>query len=78
MKIIELYEDIFGVPTPSPEEVAEKHGVDLEVILAQLAMGIEVEQEHTKNQAMAREIALDHLSEMPDYYTRLDKMEKGR
>jgi uncharacterized DUF497 family protein len=77
MKICELYEDIFGVPTPSPEQVAEKHGVDLEVILAQLAKGTEVEQEHTKNQAMAREIALDHLNEMPDYYTRLDKMERG-
>jgi hypothetical protein len=25
---------------------------------------------------IAKEIAMDHLAEFPDYYTRLDKMEK--
>jgi hypothetical protein len=34
------------------------------------------ELEHTKNTKMARDIAMDHLAEMPDYYTRLKKMEK--
>lgn len=77
MKIKELLEDkdLFGVPTPSPEQVAKKHGVDLEVIMTQLEQGINVELEHTHDKAMAREIALDHLAELPDYYTRLDKME---
>jgi hypothetical protein len=42
---------------------------------AQLARGLRVEQEHTSNPAIAREIALDHLAEIPDYYTRLAKME---
>jgi len=41
----------------------------------QLAQGIEVEMEHTKDPAMAREIAKDHLAEHGDYYTRLKKME---
>lgn len=41
----------------------------------ELEMGIKVEQEHTNNLAMARRIALDHLAEFPDYYTRLMKME---
>jgi hypothetical protein len=39
-------------------------------------MGIEVEKEHTDNPMVAVEIATDHLSEIPDYYTRLDAMEK--
>jgi len=51
----------------------------------ELAAGIKVEQEHlvgdgySKQEAddIAREIAMDHLSEIPDYYTRLDKMESG-
>ncbi|GEM_PF-2359466 len=42
----------------------------------QLAMGIEVEKEHTDNPAIAKEIAKDHLAELPDYYTRLKKMEE--
>jgi len=77
MRMIDLFEkDLMGVQTPSPQEVADKHGADLVDILRQLKMGIKVEQEHTKDRALAREIALDHLSEFPDYYTRLTKMEK--
>lgn len=41
----------------------------------QLAMGTKVEMEHTNDPAKAREIARDHLTEIPDYYTRLKKME---
>ena len=41
----------------------------------QLAMGAKVEMEHTNRKALAREIAKDHLVEIPDYYTRLKKME---
>ena len=42
----------------------------------ELKMGIEVEMEHTDDRKLAREIAMDHLMEIPDYYTRLKKMEK--
>lgn len=42
----------------------------------QLAMGINVEIEHTDNKVLAEKIAKDHLVEMPDYYTRLAAMEK--
>lgn len=41
----------------------------------ELARGVTVEQEHTPDLAVAREIAMDHLTEIPDYYTRLDQME---
>lgn len=41
----------------------------------QLAMGLEVEMEHTDDPKVALEIAIDHLTEMPDYYTRLNDME---
>jgi hypothetical protein len=41
----------------------------------ELEMGIEVEMEHTDDPELAKEIAMDHLKEIPDYYTRLKKME---
>ena len=64
------------VQTYGPEQLAKKHGVSLDQIMRQLEMGIEIEFEHTKNPKMSREIALDHLLEMPDYYTRLKNMEE--
>jgi hypothetical protein len=42
----------------------------------QIKMGIEVEYEHTNITLIAEKISKDHLAEIPDYYTRLDKMEK--
>lgn len=42
----------------------------------QIAMGIKVEREHTTCDLIAERIAKDHLTELKDYYTRLDKMEK--
>jgi hypothetical protein len=42
----------------------------------QLKMGIAVEMEHTKDRRLAREIAMDHLSEDPRYYTKLKKVHK--
>lgn len=44
---------------------------------AALAKGIKVELEHTYNKAIAKEIASDHLTEDPHYYTKLEKMEKS-
>lgn len=41
----------------------------------QLEQGASVEMEHTPDPAVAKKIALDHLAEIPDYYTRLAKME---
>ena len=42
----------------------------------ELARGIEIEMEHTSDPVISLRIALDHLSEYPDYYTALDRMER--
>lgn len=39
----------------------------------QLEIGIAVEMEHTDDKDTAKEIALDHLTEDPEYYTKLIK-----
>lgn len=39
----------------------------------ELAKGIKVEREHTNSDALAKEIAMDHLTEDPHYYTKLLK-----
>jgi len=40
----------------------------------ELMLGRVIEEEHTSNHEDARRIALDHLAEIPDYYTRLVNM----
>jgi hypothetical protein len=50
-------------------------GQDSQFDPKQLAMGQKVEMEHTDDPAEARKIAMDHLREMPDYYSKLAKME---
>lgn len=42
----------------------------------QLKVGISIEMEHTRFRWVAQIIALDHLYEFPDYYTRLLQLEK--
>lgn len=56
--------------------LASKKGIgEDDVNPDELKMGIQVELEHTSDKQMAKQIALDHLAEIPDYYTRLKKME---
>ena len=38
---------------------------------AQLSIGVQVEMEHTNDLDIAKEIAMDHLTEDPKYYTKL-------
>lgn len=61
----------------SIEDIARKHNVFVGTIKKELEMGMKVEKEHTHDDETAKEIAMDHLTEFPDYYTRLDKMEKN-
>jgi hypothetical protein len=49
--------------------------MDVSDIQRQLDMGEPIEHEHTKDHKLAMDIALQHLDEFPDYYTRLKKME---
>lgn len=60
----------------SPEEIVKKHKITMDALNSQLEMGIKVESEHTGSKKMARMIALQHLEELPDYYSRLKKAEK--
>tara|TARA_R110000765_G_scaffold232307_1_gene335676 strand:- start:614 stop:1534 length:921 start_codon:yes stop_codon:yes gene_type:complete len=59
----------------SIEDIAAKHSVSVEMIKSQIQLGLKVEKEHTDDIALAMQITLDHLTELPDYYSRLDKME---
>ena len=42
----------------------------------ELKAGIKVEREHSSDPKVQKEVALDHLTEFPNYYTALAKMEK--
>ena len=56
-------------------KAAKEGKTSADVDQKQLAKGIKVEKEHTQNRELAKRISVDHLVELPDYYTRLDKME---
>ena len=69
------------------KQIGEALGIDWSKFdIEQYRMGIDVELEHGKvdphtnvtndDPIMTGKIALAHLNEFPDYYTRLDKMEK--
>lgn len=62
-------------PVRSVQKIAEKHGVSVATIQKQLKMGIKIEGEHTTNKEEAEGIALQHLAEKPDYYSKLKKVE---
>ena len=69
------------------KEIGEKLGINWRKFdVEQYRMGMDVELEHglvdphtnvtNDDPIMTGKIALAHLNEFPDYYTRLDKMEK--
>ncbi|MFC1972312.1 DUF5661 family protein [Chloroflexota bacterium] len=69
------------------KKIGESLGIDWsEFNVEQYRMGLDVELEHglidphtnvtNDDPIMTGKIALAHLNEFPDYYTRLDKMEK--
>ncbi len=76
--ISESVEKLLDKPTKTPEELADLHGVPVEDIQRELLKGIRVEKEHTSKDEVAREIALDHLAEDPQYYTKLKKVETNQ
>ena len=59
------------------DQIAKKHRLDISFIQKQLDIGEPIEHEHTKDHNLAMNIALQHLDEIPDYYTRLKKMESS-
>ena len=60
----------------SKKDIADKFKVSIQKIDKELVMGIKIEMEHVNSKSLSKEIAMDHLVEIPDYYTRLKKMEK--
>ena len=62
----------------SVEDIAKKHHTDISYIKKQIKRGTKEEKEHTKKSSVAKKIAKDHLFKIPDYYTKLAKMEKTK
>ena len=77
MLLFEFDEKLPTVKTPTVGAIAHKHNVTVKAIRQQLTKGIKVEKEHTTDPKIAKEIALDHLAEFPDYYDRLETVEEN-
>ena len=75
-KIAEELSDFnFGSEFVKAGKANEKKITEKDVDAKELEMGMKVEMEHTTSKDVAKKIALDHLAEIKDYYTRLAKME---
>lgn len=62
----------------SLEDIAKKHNCSLEELKTQLNKGIKVELEHTTDESIAEEIAMDHLFEDPSYYDKLATIDEAK
>ena len=59
----------------SIKDIAKKHDISLKKLKSQLNKGVGVEMEHTTSKKVAKEIAMDHIFEDPNYYDKLEKIE---
>jgi hypothetical protein len=60
----------------TPKDIADKFDVSTKMVKDQIKKGKKIESEHTSDEEKQTEIASDHVSEFPDYYDRIEKMEK--
>ena len=69
MKLIKIAKDIIpgGLADGKSEKDFNKNSLD---------KGIKVEMEHTTSKSIAKEIAMDHLTEDPKYYDKLEIIEE--
>lgn len=70
-KFATLYVKLLTQGRAEEKDVSKK-----DVDKKELEMGKKVEKEHIDDDDTVEEIALDHLAEMPDYYSKLKEMEK--
>lgn len=59
----------------SLSDIAKHHDISPQTLKNEFIKGYAVEREHTTDVEVAKEIALDHLYEDPNYYSKLSKIE---
>ena len=72
-----LTADLKGSMEEKHQALADRHNISVKEINDQVAKGVKVELEHTTDEAIAHEIAMDHVFEDPKYYDKLAKVEGG-
>jgi len=64
-------EDVESSIMENPSDKKAKKKIGMDELNKQLSMGMNEEKEHTDNLLVQRKIAIDHLFEDPEYYTKL-------
>ena len=72
-------EEVMAYDFPEIYKIAEKHHIGSKTIHTEFIKGVFHEQEHTSDWGLSAHTSLQHLWEVPDYYTKLDavKLAKG-
>lgn len=68
MRLSEFYPEL---PTNKLTGGKSNFSLPHDIDTAELALGVQIESEHTDNPDIATKIAVDHLTEDPKYYTKL-------
>ena len=66
-----LTDKLTGSMEDKHKQLAKMHDVSLEDIEKEVSKGVKVEMEHTNDENIAHEIAMDHVFEDPKYYSKL-------
>lgn len=71
MKTDKTYNKIKGGKADklTPQDLARKHHVFIGTIEKEIELGKKIEMEHTNDENLAIEIAMDHIDEFVDYYS---------
>lgn len=67
--ITELSKIKFSEDEKTPETIAKKHNVSVKDIEKEIKVGTKIEMKHSDSEKEAKKIALDHISEIHDFYT---------
>ena len=66
---VRFSEDDEKITEKTPESIAKKHNVSVKEIEKEIRIGAKIEMEHSDSEKEAKKIALDHISEIHDYYS---------
>ena len=72
------FKQFLNKPVSSVEKLSKKFDRPEDEINKTVDKGTEVEKEHTNKTSVAKQIAMKHVGEDPDYYKKLEKVEKPK
>lgn len=72
------FKDFLNKPVSNVKNLSRKYNKSEKEMKDIVDSGIKVEKEHTSKKQVAKQIAMAHVGENPEYYEKLKKIEKTK